>query len=400
MVYRRKPGNIRKPRRRTSVRRRAPARKSYSRRRTTSRRRVKNDCQCPGELSATAKFALAQLDPFEPKCLGAKVPDSNTMPSLANCDTDLVPITAGGTSGFLTGAAFLPTYATAYHVAAGASATTVAWSSGINRTKYSQVCASVEAIRPVAHAIRLSCPTAPTSTTGFVHIGLDVESRWSQSNTATTVPEFPITVDQMAGLAHYKRVTLASLTQSPITVINKWIDESGFRYNDPRAAANYTTGVDSSVGTTIASALTIFNFNSSWGALIVLVEGSTGVSTTLLSVEHILLTECLPRKDAFILGTGAAPNSPGTMSAVSSMVADQDFAHTEAQQESYVNEGIHRFSQGAAIAGERVWNDVAAPLMTRLGSAAINTGVAMAINAYTGRGGIQGVNSNPNRLTL
>jgi len=58
------------------------------------------------------------------------------------------------------------------------------------------------------------------------------------------------------------------------------------------------------------------------------------------------------------------------------------------------------FQRGAAVAGERVYNDIAVPLLGRFGHAVINTGMAMALNAVSGRGGLLGVNSNPSRLAI
>lgn len=131
-----------------------------------------------------------------------------------------------------------------------------------------------------------------------------------------------------------------------------------------------------------------------------MIEGQPSSATTPISFEHLLLTECLPRKDAWVLGTQAAPNSPGTMSAVSSMLSETDFAHTEAQQESYVAAGVEELARGAQVAGERVWTDVGVPLLQRFGNNVLNAGMMYAVNAATGRGGIPGVNSNPARLTL
>jgi len=394
MAYRIQKGNIRKPRRRRQTTRRRSVRKTATRRRTSNRRQYgkKNDCHCPGELSAAAKFALAQLDPFEPKCLGAKVPDSNTMPSIANADTDQVQLTGPVTTGNLIGMAFNPSYASAYMQAAEVSASAVSWpTTWTQRRNYSNVVASVEAIRPVAHAVRMVSPLAPTSTTGFVHVGISVESR--VSSLAGVAPDYPTTVNQMTGLAYYKRFTLASLTQSPVTIINKWIDESAFRYDDSRSV--YANSGSASTPNT-----TTFQFNQSWGTLIVLVEAQPSSAAIPISFEHLLLTECLPRKDAFILGTQAAPNSPGTMSAVGTMLSETDFAHTEAQQESYISAGVEELARGAQVAGERVWTDVGVPLLQRFGNNVLNAGMMYAVNAATGRGGIPGVNSNPARLIL
>ena len=303
----------------------------------------KNDCSCPGELSPSAKFALAQLDPFEPKCLGAKVPDTNTMPSIANADTDQVTLAGPATNGNLIAIAFNPSYVSSI-LAATEGAASVSWGTTFSsRRNYTNVIASVEAIRPVAHAVRMVSPLAPTSTTGFVHVGIAVESRINSSTGA--VPDYPTTVNQMTGLAHYKRFTLASLTQSPVTIINKWIDETAFRYEDPRSTYAFAGSGASHDPSTL-------KFQSSWGTLIVMVEGQPSSATTPISFEHLLLTECLPRKDAWILGSQAAPNSPGTMSAVSVMTSETDFAHTEAQQDSYINEGLRAFERGASVADE------------------------------------------------
>jgi len=119
-----------------------------------------------------------------------------------------------------------------------------------------------------------------------------------------------------------------------------------------------------------------------------------------ISFEHLLLTECIPRKDAFILGTQAAPNSPGTMSAVSQMSASGDFAHTEAGQDSYINKSLAALADGAKTAGAQVYDNVAVPLMQRAGNMAVNYATNVALASLAGMAGISGVNSNPGRLAL
>lgn len=397
MPYVRSKRNIRRPRRaRRSVRSRA---KTTYRRRTTSRNysRRKQPCVCPGELSPAAKFALAQIDPFDTKCLGAKVPDSNTMPSISNCDTDQVALAGPSTAGHLVGMAFQPNYG--YSYLSATPGVSLSWTAAnySPRRNFANVVSSCEAIRPVAHAVRMSSPLAPTSATGFVHIGLSIESRISES-TSVINPGYPTTVNDMTGLAYYTRYTLASLTQSPLTVINKWIDETGFRYDDPRATNAFSTA-PATPADNVQPVQQTLNFNSSWATIVVIIEG-TATGGVPLSFEHILLTEALPKKNAFILGTQAAPNSPGTMSAVSSMSSSTGFTHTEAGQESYINQSLTALSEGASVAGERVFNNVAVPLMQQVGYNVAMTGMAMAYNAVAGRGGIPGVNANPGRLAI
>jgi len=399
MVYRRSRINVRKPaksRARRSVRRR-PA---YSRRRTFRRssstripgRSSKASCHCPGELTPSSKWALAQLDPFHPLAQGGKVPDTNTMPSIANCSVDQVACPLA-TTGFMTGFAFRPSYNSAVISATPASATTVTWGATIaanatDRRDLSAFTTQFEAVRPVAHAVRLVSQLSPTSATGFVHIGLSIESYFGVP-AGPTWP-LPTTVNEMTGLAHYKRVTLASLTQSPITIINKWIDERGFQYQDPAQSASASTSAPSEVNNP---------FGGDWCTIVVLIEGAP-VSPSPLSAEHLLMTEALPKKTSVLYGTQAAMNSPGTMSAVSSMVGSIDFGHVEAQQDSFINQGLSALSEGAAVAGRQVWEQVAVPLLSRVGGTAVNAAAQYTFNAISGRGGLPGVNSNPSRLAL
>lgn len=378
------------------VRRSGRPRRSYTRRsrvaprRTTYRRRVSEPCKCPGELTPGAKFAMAQLDPFEPKCLGAKIPDSNTMPSIANHDIDQESVSSG-TAGQLAGVAFCPSYQNARYTATPGS--TLAWNNPAGqRRNFASVTSSIEAFRPVAHAIRISSGLAPTAATGFLHIGLAVEAQRNDESAGAALPDLPKSISDMTGLAHYKRVTIASLTQSPLTIINKWIDETAFRYND----------VDSNNAFTANSSterFNLFQFNQSWAYIVIVLEGAP-VSQPVLAVEHLLMSEMLPKKEGFLIGTQAAPHSAGTMSAVSSMVQETDFGHTEAQQDSYIQQGIGDLARGAAIAGAQVYNNIAAPLLQRVGQSAVNTAANYALNAVMGRGGILGVNANPNRLAL
>lgn len=406
MAYRRAPATRRRSTRRSG----RPTRQSYRKatrprvRRAQAPRRAKQPCLCPGELTPTAKFALAQLDPFDPKCLGAKIPDSNSMPSLANADTDQEVLTTA--AGQNTRAiAFWPTYAAAVMRSGYANATpdTISWQYGSggtppdnlavrsNRRNATNVQNAIEGIRPVAHAIRISSALSPTAATGFVHVGLAVEATHTANS---NIWELPNTVSQMTGLAHYKRFTIASLTQSPITIINKWIDDTAFRYNRPETTPAAVTGTGN---------FGQFEFGVSWGQLVVLVEGAPA-NSNVVSIEHILLTEMLPKKDSFILGTTAAPNSPDTMSAVSTMVSNTDFAHTEAGQEGYIQQGLSALNEGGRLAGEQVMQNVVLPAARQygynLGMRAMSVGVGMLTAAMTGRGGIPGLNANPNRAAL
>jgi len=338
----------------------------------------KSKCHCPVEMSPGAKFPLAQMDPFHVACYGAKVPDSNTQPSIANTDVEQVSLAMGATAANLIGMAFRPQYT--WGTVAATTGLTLAWgatytANSSNRGKRNAYVAAIELTRPVAHAIRLSSPVAPTTATGFVHIAISTETTFGAA-----AWQFPTTVAEISGCQFYKRVTLASLTQSPITVINKWIDDTGFRYSAP--ASDLTQGTGNSFQTDFA-----------WGAIVVIVEGAP-ISQTVLSAEHLLMSEGIPLKDSPLIGTSSASNSPGVLAATSEMQANNEPFHTEAEQDSYVQRSFDSFAQGAREQGERVFEQYAVPLAGHVGRAAVSTGLDYLLN----RPGISGVNANPDRL--
>jgi len=354
--------------RRSSVRRTSNAKKSK--------------CRCVGELTPGAKFAMAQIDPFDSVCMGAKIPDSNTMPSLSTLDVENVAMRVPTATANCEAIAFRPQYKWGTIQGKGtAGGSVVDWgttfaTNAIDRTKAATYASSIELTRPVSHGVRLSCPLAPTTVTGFVHIALA-----NEAIVPGTTWEYPTTLADIAGMAYYRRITLASLTQSPLTIVNKWLDDTAFRYSNP-------VGVVSNPGTAGAAYL---HTDYGWATIIVIVEGApAGVSS--LSAEHLLLSEGLPQKTAFLVGTSAAPNSPGTLAAVSTMVQEQEFTHTESEQAGTVQRGLNSLAQGAATAGEHVFTSVAQPLLQRLGAAATYAAAGAAM-----RYGMPGIN-NEHRL--
>lgn len=387
MAYKRSSRRATRYKRRPTYRapaRRVSRRRSYATKRSSNRRAPKKECVCPGELSPGNKFVMAQLDPFDTTVTGAKIPDSNTMPSIANVDVDISNLSSTAVSTDLSARAFRPQYTWSEVTAtAGASVTWVAaWGGTANRSKRTAYLAAIELTRPVAHAVRISSPLAPTAASGFCHIGLSNETQLGE-----TTWTYPTTVAQMSGLQHYKRVTIASLTQSPITVINKWLDDTAFRYSAPAS-----TMVENATSSS-------FQSDGSWATIVIMIEGAP-VSSTVLSVEHLLLSEGLPKKDGVIIGTLAASNNPQVLQAVGEMSITQEPFHTEAEQESYISRGVAAVAQGAAAHGERMFNSVAVPLLQRAGSYGLGVAVNMAAMAMNGRGGLPGINSNAQRLTL
>jgi len=367
MAYVRSRKNIRRPRR--SSRRVYPKRRTYvrarsrvgygSRRSAYQRRsrRVQSAGMSTGAccgMDPGQKFVMIQADPFEPKYFGAKIPDSSTIPSIPTPlqynQTLQTLITSQ--PAWAAAWAFYPAVQNNFITALGLNASQWSFAAGSATVQSAPQVTSFqsqfEAFRPTAHAIRLTCPFAPTTTTGFVHIAIATET----NITAPTVSgqhytQLAESFSSMSGYTFYKRVTLASLTQSPITLINKWTDETAFRYQSPLAAeASVNGGINQ------------FHIPFSWGTLLIAVEGvSTSTTPAViapLTAEVILHSECIPDKNSTLIGSTAAAYSSSTLNAVSQAVAATDFSHTEEQQDRTISNYVSEVANAAGLSPRSV----------------------------------------------
>jgi len=367
----------------TYTSRRAPVRRRTYRRKAVRRspRFRRGDASVSRAMDPGEKFAALQIDPFEIQNYGGKIPDSNTVPSVAVSNTELFPITlAVGTNTKCY--AYWPSV-TWSQVASTEGPTSWTWpatfggtSNFAKRTDYGT---TYELDRPVAHGIRITSGVAPTDASGFVHIAIAYES-WLQESTWA----FPLSPQGLSSYQWYKRVSLASLTQTPLTICNKYIDETAFRYRSAIA-----TPVDN-------AGQTNFHTGGGWGAILIAVEGGATGILNPVNVEWIYHSECVPKSTGVASGTPAAPFNSSVMSGTSNMVANTDLTHTEVNQLSYVNQARQMFYQGAGQASSDIFSNYIAPAISRAGYAAVSSGAYMASRQF----GIGGVNNNPNRLAL
>jgi len=355
------------------------------------------------QIDPGTKFILAQADPFMTKAFGGKIPDSSTIPSVATPLQWNVPLaTPSQNPSFSCCWAFSPSVYSNFTTALGSNSTTWSWPSlPVSAPIYAGFVNAFEAYRPIAHAIRLSCPLAPTSTTGFVHIALAVETNVGASGLSTAqFNNFATTLSNLSGYTFYKRVTLASLTQSPITLVNKWTDETAFRYSSPTVNFDETppAGTSDQISTSKAMAANSFNIPLSWGTLLVAVEGIApsggSIVSTPLQAEVVLHTEGIPQKSGVLIGSTAAAYDSGTLNAVSQAVANTDFAHTESEQKTYERSFGEQVVQAMSDAGMNP-NNVARHFGGRVAEMAVN-----AAGAFIGGLGVGGVNNRPNRLMI
>ena len=376
------------PRRRSSARSGAYSRKrrtTYTRR--PVRRRASSIRQAPRRpaplgltsLSKTIRkvpFLMAHIDPFLPVVRGVKVPDSNTMESDTGTLNDEFSMTL--TSGANVKAILFNPALTSAAVPSVEGAGTWTWPAafggGIDCNQLANVQAGSTAFRAVAHGIRISSTLAATAATGFVHVAVYAPGTFGVG----TWP-FPTTIAQLRDLPFYRKVTLSSLTQSPLTVVNKFLDQTAFRYVDVQEPfAGFSNSARGS-----------FQITHSWATIIVAVEGApTGTS---LGIETTLHIEMLAKVGGTNNSSRAAPGNPGLMAAAGAMAAGTPATHFESEQSSLFAQAGEAISEGLQAGAQGVAEWGAANLRTAARDT-VYYGAAAVLNAVAPRVGTQNVN--------
>jgi len=384
MAYRRRARTTRRRR----YRRRAPTR--------SFRRRYRRVRQYPGMSGQRyvprtprlkiSKFALGQIDPFDDRVYGAKVPDANTTPSSTTVINDEITLTTDAAFQ-LAAKAFRPWVTSQSVAATAASANSWTWPAlfggATDSSRASTVKSNFNLIRPVAHGVRLSCPLAPTSVTGFCHVALYA----GRDSTSVTTWDLPTSLSQLNQCIWYKRYPLAMLTQKTLTVVNKVTDCGSTVYIDP--ASDRASG---------GSVVLDMSFNNEGFTTIVVAIESAGVSSTSLAVESITHLEALPSFGGVITPTPAADFNPAELSRVSRISSVVDATLLDGEQDRRMNAAVNAILEGAGQAMGQVAANIGTGLQNaayRFGEGAVQSAAGYASRYFAG--GIPGV-TNPRLL--
>lgn len=326
------------------------------RRARTTKRRVTKRRVAPRRHTRMSKFVLANIDPFNSNAEGAKIPDSNTYPSAVLKVEDETTTTSDATYG-LAAQAWRP-YPTGTRInATAASSNSWTWTAAYggqgNSTRLSSITSNFSLVRPVAHGIRIYAPTAPTSTTGFLHVAIVAQSE------AGTTWAYPTSIAQMNNCMFYQRFPLAMLTQKSVTVVNKFLDASATRYVDPSFD--------------LAAQATDLTFHTEgWAAIILVVEGAP-VNTGAVVVEQIVHLEAIPLASGVNTATPAAPFNISSLEAVSRVAGHTPAAVVQGEEQGYMQQAMDALGGGA-------W-DYLRPYAYQAGRYAAHAGMR-----YVGRG--------------
>jgi len=360
-------------RRRTSYRRRRSSRYGRTPRvvvnmpRPAKRRRRR----VAKKKAPMTRFQVAQMNPFHPDAVGAKLPDANSMPSCAVQIQDNVPISTDGTNGTGT-IAFRPYPTGVRTAAASAGASSWAWApafgSVANSVRQPSVVANFSLVRPVAHGIRLTSNLSPNTVTGEVHVAVYASDLYGK-----TTWDFPANTTEMSNLTVYKRFPLALLSTKSITIVNRTMDFSSEKYVDPANDVAETAG-DLTFNTT------------GWGTIIVSVTGAP-VSSSVVQVESLIHLEAIPLKTSVADASPAARYNPATIMRVSEYVDRADPVVVSTSNENDVIRERSTFLGGVADYVSETVSSVAYPAGRAAGRWAVNAGASYVMNQFGGTAG-------------
>lgn len=366
--------------RKRSYSRRPAYRRRYRRRYTRRRRPMARRAPRKKKVTLT-KFMLGQINPFDERVLGAKIPDANTCPSSTVVAQDELPIPGDGLQT-VAAYAFRPFLATNAVSATANSSSSWTWpatfgagTNGGDSTRKTAIVANYELVRTVAHGIRITCPVAPTSVTGFCHVAL-----YCESVNASTTWVYPNNISQLQNCVWYKRYPLAMLTQKGLTVVNKITDCTSTMYFDPAS-----TRASNNSGLSLQQ--------DGFCTILVVLEGIPLLTTNQVSVESIIHMEALTKPTGVITPSPAAEFSPQELQNVSRASAVIDATMFDGEEPSRIHQAVNAAVQGAHDAAGNFVN-AAANAVT---GAAYNFGYGAASAAvgaagrYFGGGGLPGV---------
>lgn len=262
------------------------------------------------------KFLLAQIDPFSRDAMHTRVPDESTAPSSSFYTYDELTLSANSTitNGAIANV-WLPSVETIGAFANSSSTVSQwTWAAAYGQTfttaKASAITSQYQLARPVAHGVRITSPLAPTTVTGYLHVGL-----YSMSTFNQTTWQLPTTLAQLSELPFYKKVTLASLTQTPLVICNKFLDQTAFRYVDVQS----TDAVKTAGGQ--------FQSPNSWMVIITVAEGhNQAAGVSVINVENIAHYEAQSAFGGVTQDGPAEPPAPHTVQATAETIAGMSAA--------------------------------------------------------------------------
>jgi len=322
------------------------------------------------------KFMMAQIDPFHPDSYNVRVPDESTAPSSAFFLFDSINL-ATASLGNAVARYFFPSCHTVAVQSVEVNPQSWTWSGAysnvINPARSVLAQTQYSVARPVAHGVKISCPMAPTSVTGFCHIALYTLDLYGNTTWA-----LPTNVSQMTECPFYRRVTLASLTQNALIVVNKYLDQTAFRYIDTGSNEAFEAGKGS------------FHVPSSWMGIMVVVEGhSAAIVQSIVNVESIAHFEGQSKFGGL--------NTDGQAEPGNIYVQQQSANASSRSQASYMDNTQEAYNRAAEMASNFV-----SSAATSAGQG-FATGVAGVVGGAVanamGAPGIDGINDNPDRLS-
>lgn len=255
----------------------------------------------PQKTKTVPRYVLSQVDPFNERSFGVKVPDSNTADSstaFSRNDYSLSTPASGGAGVIFRSSPHA-------YLVGPTTATQTAWTwpaafaNSVPVSNLTNLQAAFAAVRTVSFGIQISTRMSYTAAAGIVHVALLPDM------VNLTTWDYPATTSILGYAPFHVKIPMTEIVENGYTVTSRFTDATAHKYMD--------TG-STDIGTYNAS-----NPTPGWNAIMVWVEGAPA-SSVVLDIEYIAHYECLSPSTStagIIASSPAVPHSPAVMSAVS-----------------------------------------------------------------------------------
>lgn len=257
-------------------------------------------------------FACGQINPFDHRSVGGKIPDFCNMPTgclTYKASTVVVTDAAGYAAGF-----FSTPDRGVWHIRPSAIvAGTITWASVGTSTlpNWSATSSFFDMHRTVSYGIRVTCDQSLLNASGHVYLACAPLDLYNEVYGYT---DMPISESEMESIQGVVKISIAELATRPFIVPAKIQDAGITGFLDTNAPAAAENSIPSGVG---------------WSAIVYYVSGASA-STNLLSFEYIAHLEVLvgPGSNG-ILEASTCCYNPEVLAVVSSITANNPTAHAD-----------------------------------------------------------------------
>lgn len=262
------------------------------------RNRKRGKSMVKGVSAYAENYLLSQTDPFFAEALGAKYPDTYSMPTATMPMRDTTTLTGFSAVDSFVGAWMVLPWAknVMYTPASITQPGVITWSGGsaTQSNAYTIFSSASNSYRVVGYGVRITCETALTATDGHIwvtHINQNIANDIYGFNNA------PANEASISQFGMSERFPLVELTERPLVVCGRRVDDGALRFRDDGYPATASPYAETGTG---------------WCDIVIFVRGVANIPK--ITIERIVHIEYIPNPSTSYGSIGEGVSAPPDIS--------------------------------------------------------------------------------------